>query len=122
VVTGNPGTQTANFGHPKIGTAGTGGTTSLSGSTTGSIFTLTGGGGASGTGGGVQGPLRTNTAGTAGSATISGTAITSGSFNQSGVVVSVSTCTGGPVGTFNQSGIWSRWTIILETAVEITVK
>jgi hypothetical protein len=84
--------------------AGNGNTTSLSGSTTGSIFTLTGGGGASGTGGGVQGPLRTNTAGTAGSATISGTAITSGSFNQSGVVVSVSTCTGGPVGSFNQSG------------------
>jgi hypothetical protein len=48
--------------------------------------------------------LRSNAAGTGGSATISGTAITSGSFNQSGVVVSVSTCTGGPVSTFNQSG------------------
>jgi hypothetical protein len=45
-------------------------------------------------GGGVQGPLRTNVAGTAGSATISGTAITSGNFNQSGIVVSVTTCTG----------------------------
>jgi hypothetical protein len=101
-VYGDPGNQTANFGQPKIGTAGT--STSLSGSTTGSIFTLTGGGGASGINGGVQGPLRTNIAGTAGSATISGTAITSGSFNQSGVVVTVSTCTGGPVGTFNQSG------------------
>ena len=85
-------------------TAGSGNITSLSGSTTGSIFSLTGGGGSSASGGGVQGPLRTNTAGTAGSATISGTAITSGSFNQSGVVVTVSTCTGGPVGTFNQSG------------------
>lgn len=85
-------------------TGGTGVTTTLSGSTTGSIFTLTGGGGSSGTGGGVQGPLRSNAAGTGGSATISGTAITSGSFNQSGVVVSVSTCTGGPVSTFNQSG------------------
>jgi hypothetical protein len=99
---GAAGNQSANFGQPKIADPGT--NTTLSGSTTGSIFSLTGGGGASGTGGGVQGPLRTNTAGTAGSATISGTAITSGSFNQSGVVVSVSTCTGGPVGTFNQSG------------------
>jgi hypothetical protein len=85
-------------------TASGGNTTSLSGSTTGSIFSLTGGGGSSGSGGGVQGPLRTNTAGTAGTATISGTAITSGSFNQSGIVVSVTTCTGGPITVFNQSG------------------
>jgi hypothetical protein len=89
----------------KFSVAASGGaTTTLSGSTTGSIFSLTGGGGSSGLGGGVQGPLRTNTAGTAGSATISGTAITSGSFNQSGVVVSVTTNTGGPVTVFNQSG------------------
>ena len=99
---GAAGNQSANFGQPKIADPGT--NTTLSGSTTGSIFSLTGGGGASGTGGGVQGPLRTNTAGTAGSATISGSAITSGSFNQSGVVVSVTTCTGGPVTVFNQSG------------------
>jgi hypothetical protein len=85
-------------------TAGSGVTTTLSGSTTGSIFSLTGGGGSSGLGGGVQGPLRTNTEGSAGSATISGTAITSGNFNQSGIVVSVTTCTGGPVTVFNQSG------------------
>lgn len=85
------------------GSSGT--NTTLSGSTTGSIFTLTGGGGSSGTGGGVQGPLRTNTAGTAGSATISGTSVTSGQFkNQSNIVVSVTTNTSGPVGTFNQSG------------------
>jgi hypothetical protein len=89
----------------KFSLAASGGaTTTLSGSTTGSIFSLTGGGGSSGLGGGVQGPLRTNTAGTAGSATISGTAITSGSFNQSGIVVSVTTCTGGPITVFNQSG------------------
>jgi hypothetical protein len=99
---GAAGNQLSNFKQPRIADAGT--STSLSGSTTGSIFTLTGGGGSSGINGGVQGPLRTNIAGTAGSATISGTVITSGSFNQSGVVVSVSTCTGGPVGTFNQSG------------------
>jgi hypothetical protein len=85
--------------------AGAGDTTSLSGSTTGSVFSLTGGGGSSGTGGSVSGPLRSNTAGTAGSATISGTAITSGQFkNTSNVVVSVTTNTSGPVGTFNQSG------------------
>jgi hypothetical protein len=85
-------------------TAGTGVTTTLSGSITGSIFSLTGGGGSSGFGGGVQGPLRTNVAGIAGVATISGTSITSGNFNQSGIVVSVTTNTSGPVGTFNQSG------------------
>ena len=100
---GAPGNQTSNFGQPKIGSAGT--NTTLSGSTTGSLFTLGAGGGASGTGGGVQGPLRTNTAGTAGSATISGTAVTSGNFRDSdGTTKSVTTLTGGPVGTFNQSG------------------
>ena len=85
---GAPGNQTANFGQPKIGSAGT--NTTLSGSTTGSIFTLGAGGGASGTGGGVQGPLRTNTAGTAGSATISGSAITSGNFRDTDGVTKVS--------------------------------
>src|SRR5210317_1390150 len=100
---GAPGNQTANFGQPKIGSAGT--NTTLSGSTAGSIFTLGAGGGASGTGGGVQGPLRTNTAGTAGSATISGSAITSGNFRDTdGVTKSVTTLDSGPVGTFNQSG------------------
>jgi hypothetical protein len=99
---GAAGNQSANFGQPKIANPGT--NTTLSGSTTGSIFSLTGGGGASGINGGVQGPLRTNIAGTAGSATISGTAITSGKYNQSGVFVSVTTNTSGPVGTFNQSG------------------
>ena len=81
-----------------------GGNTTLSGSTTGSIFTLVGGGGSQGINGGVQGPLRTNIGGTAGTPTIPGTAITSGNFNQSGIVVSVTTNTSGPVGTFNQSG------------------
>jgi hypothetical protein len=82
-----------------------GNNTTLSGSTTGSIFTLTGGGGASYTGGGVQGPLRTNTAGTAGSATVNASPITSGNFRDSdGVSKSVTSNTSGPVGTFNQSG------------------
>ena len=100
---GAPGNQTANFGQPKIGSAGT--NTTLSGSTTGSIFTLGAGGGASGTGGGVQGPLRTNTAGTAGAATVGGTVVTSGNFRDfDSTTKSVTTLTSGPVGTFNQSG------------------
>jgi hypothetical protein len=86
-------------------TASAGSNTTLSGSTTGSIFTLGAGGGSSGTGGGVQGPLRTNTPGTAGSATISGTAITSGTFRDSdGTTKNVTTLNSGPVGSFNQSG------------------
>jgi hypothetical protein len=100
---GAAGNQTSNFKQPRIASAGT--STTLSGSTTGSLFTLGAGGGSSGTGGGVQGPLRTNTAGTAGSATISGTAITSGNFRDTdGATKSVTAITGGPVGTFNQSG------------------
>ena len=100
---GSPGNQHSNFGQPRIGSAGT--NTTLSGSSAGAIFTLAAGGGGSGTGGGVQGPLRTNTAGTAGSATISGTAITSGNFRDTdGTTKSVTTLTSGPVGTFNQSG------------------
>jgi hypothetical protein len=100
---GAAGNQTANFKQPRIASVGT--NTTLSGSTTGSLFTLGAGGGSSGTGGGVQGPLRTNTAGTAGSATISGTAVTSGNFRDfDSTTKSVTTLTGGPVGTFNQSG------------------
>lgn len=103
-VAGSGGAANNNLGSKFSLSASGGATTTLSGSTTGSIFSLTGGGGSSGLGGGVQGPLRTNTAGTAGTTTISGTAITSGSFNQSGIVVSVTTNTSGPVSTFNQSG------------------
>jgi len=103
-VAGSGGAANNNLGSKFSLSASDGVTTTLSGSTTGSIFSLTGGGGSSGLGGGVQGPLRTNTGGTAGSATISGTAITSGNFNQSGIVVSVTTNTSGPVGSFNQSG------------------
>ena len=100
---GAPGNQTANFGQPRVADPGT--NTTLSGSTTGSIFTLGAGGGSSGTGGGVQGPLRTNNAGTAGSATIGGTAITSGIFaDTDNSVKNVNTNTSGPTSTFNDSG------------------
>ena len=100
---GAAGNQTSNYNQPRIASAGTNST--LSGSTAGAIFTLSAGGGSSGTGGGVQGPLRTNTAGTAGAATISGTAITSGNFTDTNYSVqNVTSNTSGPVGTFNQSG------------------
>jgi hypothetical protein len=100
---GAPGNQTDNFKQPRIADAGT--NTTLSGSTTGSLFTLGAGGGSSGTGGSVQGPLRTNTAGTAGSATIGGTAITSGIFSDTDrSVKNVTSNTSGPTTTFNDSG------------------
>jgi hypothetical protein len=100
---GAGGNQTANFKQPRIASPGT--NTTLSGSSAGSLFTLTGGGGSSGTGGGVQGPLRTNTAGTAGSATVSGAVITSGTFKDSaGVTQNVIGNTSGPTGVFNSSG------------------
>jgi len=87
------------------GSAGSGTNTTLSGSTSGSLFTLNGGGGASASGGGVQGPLRSNTAGTAGSNTISGSVITSGNFRDSdGTTKAVTTNTSGPTGTFNDNG------------------
>ena len=87
----------------QVATAG--GTTSLSGSSTGSIFSLAGGGGASGINGDVAGPLRTNIAGTAGADTISGTVKSSGTFtNASNVGTNVTTLTSGPTGTFNDNG------------------
>ena len=87
------------------GSASAGTNTTLSGSTTGSLFTLNGGGGASASGGGVGGPLRNNTAGTAGTGTVAATPVTSGNFRDSdGITKAVTTNTSGPVGTFNQSG------------------
>jgi len=88
--------------------AGNGGNTVLSGSTTGTIFTLTGGQGGSGTGGGVQGPLRTNNPSAGGTATINASVITSGTFRESnGATVTFATAVtldDGPVGSYNNSG------------------
>jgi hypothetical protein len=85
--------------------ASNGTSTTLSGSSTGALFTLGGGGGSSGLNGGVKGPLRSNTAGLAGSASGIATAITSGSFVETdNTVQNVTSNTSGPVGTFNQSG------------------
>ena len=83
-----------------------GGNTTLSGTITGSIFTLTGGTDSRITSnGGVQGPLRQNTNGLAGTATISGTSITSGNYiDIDKVTQPITGNTLGPVGIFNQSG------------------
>jgi hypothetical protein len=85
-------------------TATAGGTTSASGSSTGAIFTLTGGGGASGTNGDVAGPARTNTAGTAGAVSHIDTGLTGTFTNASNVGANLSTLTSGPASTFNDSG------------------
>jgi len=82
-------------------TAGNGGATSISGSSSGSLFSLAGGTGGSGTGGGVQGPLRSNNASAGGSATLSGTVLTSGTTLDG---LNITSFNSGPVGTFNQSG------------------
>ena len=99
---GSGGNQTANFGHPKVGSSG-----SLS--KVNGLFQLNPGGGASLTGGGVQGPLATGGSnGSAGSLSITGTRITSGFFFNSSndliTIGNVSELRGGPRGTFNSSG------------------
>ena len=100
-----PGSREAVFNSSLDQTATAGGTTSASGSSTGAIFTLTGGGGASGTNGDVAGPARTNTAGTAGAVSHIDTGLTNSTFtNASNVGTNLSTLTSGPRSTFNQSG------------------
>ena len=83
--------------------------TVLSGSATGSVFTLGGGGGGSSSGGtSPNGSVRTNLPSSGGSATISASPLTSGTFREAnGATVTFGTATTlnqGPVGTFNQSG------------------
>ena len=87
----------------QVATAG--GTTSASGSSTGAIFTLTGGGGASGINGDVAGPLRTNSAGSAGAVSHIDTGLTGTFTNASNVGANMTTLTSGPVNTFNQAGV-----------------
>ena len=83
--------------------------TVLSGSSTGSIFTL-GAGEAGGSTGGSSpnGSVRTNLPSAGGTATINGTTLTSGTFIEAnGAAVTFDTATTlnqGPVGTFDQSG------------------
>tara|TARA_Y100000004_G_scaffold24907_1_gene25065 strand:- start:4591 stop:5514 length:924 start_codon:yes stop_codon:yes gene_type:complete len=83
--------------------------TTLSGTTTGAIFTLNGGGaGGSNGGSSPNGSTRNNTASSGGSATVNASVLTSGSFKESdgstASIPSASTLTQGPVGSYNQSG------------------
>ena len=82
-------------------TAGNGGNTTITSSSSGINITLQGGIGGNGVGGGVQGPLRSNNPSTGGSASISGTVLTSGTSVDGLNITSFNT---GPDGTFNQSG------------------
>ena len=99
-----PGSREAVFNSSLDQVATAGGTTSASGSSTGAIFTLTGGGGASGINGDVAGPLRTNAAGSAGSVSHIDTGLTGTFTNASNVGTNMTTLTSGPVSTFNDSG------------------
>jgi len=82
-------------------TAGNGGNTTITSSSSGINITLQGGIGGNGNSGGVQGPLRNNVASTGGTATISGTVLSSGTSVDG---LNITSFTTGPVGTFNQSG------------------
>ena len=81
-------------------TAGSGGLTSLTGASTGAIFSLAGGVGGSGTGGGVQGPLRSNNASVGGAAT-QGTSLSTGTTVDG---VNITTFNTGRAGSFNAGG------------------
>ena len=83
------------------GTSGAGGNTTVTGSTTGAILTLNGGGSASVSGGGVQGPLRTNTASTGGALGTLATRLTTGTTTDGYNITSFAS---GPVSSFNSAG------------------
>ena len=83
------------------GSSGPGGDTTLSGATTGPLFTLGGGGAASVSGGGVQGPLRTNTASSGGTRSGFASLITSGTTVDG---LDITSFNSGPRNTFNQQG------------------
>ena len=105
---GAAGTNSQQGSYPNYSAEG-GGTTVLFGSTTGSIFSLAGGGGGGSSGGSSpNGSRRTNTPSSGGSATISATPVTSGTFRESnGASVTFATATTldqGPTSTFNESG------------------
>jgi len=97
----NAGTGGAGTGGGYNTTAASGGNTTVTGTSSSTLFTLTGGAGSSASGGGVQGPLRSNAVGAVGTATISGTVLTSGTTVDG---LNITSFTSGPVGTFNQSG------------------
>ena len=83
------------------GTSGAGGNTTVTGSTTGPLLTLNGGGSASVSGGGVQGPLRSNSASTGGSLGTLATRLTSGTTTDG---LNITTFNSGPANSFNSAG------------------
>ena len=100
---GTGGSSGTNPGFNYSASAGNGGNTSLSGSTSNRLFLLTGGGGASYSGGGVQGPIATQTSGTAGQATFDATAITT--FTTTGGLTQAdSSFATGRAASFNSGG------------------
>ena len=100
---GSGGSSGSNPGFNYTASAGNGGTTSLSGTSSNQLFSLGGGGGASYSGGGVQGPLATQTSGSAGSATINATAITTFTTT-GGLTQGDSSFAQGRAGSFNSGG------------------
>jgi hypothetical protein len=97
-----PSVGTAGANGPKgyNTTAGDGVLTTLTGSSTGSLFSLAGGGGGSASGGGVQGPLRSNNPSSGGAVT-QGTSLSSGTTVDG---INITSFTAGPVSSFNSYG------------------
>ena len=100
---GSGGSSGTNPGFNYSASAGNGGNTSLSGSTSNRLFLLTGGGGASYSGGGVQGPIASQTSGVAGQATFDATAITTFTTT-GGLTQGDSSFAQGRAGSFNSGG------------------
>ena len=99
-VVGTGGGAGSNSGFNYTASAGDGTTTSLSGASTGSIFSLTGGTGSSYSGGYVQGPLATQTSGQGGTGTIS-TSLSTGTTVDG---INITTFSSGRAGSFNSGG------------------
>ena len=99
-VVGTGGGAGSNSGFNYTASAGTGTVTSLSGASTGSLFSLGAGTGASYSGGYVQGPLATQTSGQAGTATIS-TSLSTGTTVDG---INITTFSSGRAGAFNSGG------------------
>mgnify|MGYP003112132523 FL=1 len=105
-VVGTGGAKGTNSGFNYTASASGGTSTSLSGASTGSIFSLGAGTGASYSGGYVQGPLATQTSGQAGAATIS-TSLSTGTTVDG---VNITTFNTGRAGSFNAGGAGAEGT------------
>ena len=97
---GTGGSAGTNPGFNYTASASAGTNTTLSGSSTGSVFSLAGGGGSSYSGGGVQGPTAIQTSGSAGSATISSSLSTGTTVDG----INITSFNTGRAGSFNSGG------------------